>query len=537
MLNMKTNKMYKLIYLLVVTSILTASCKKDFLNRPPEDQLAFDSFDEVALTQYTNFLYGRPWFDFHDKTIYAIGDQAGGNLTGFGNDYLGFTDWSASGNSARLADGWKSLYSVIAHSNIIINQIPLKAKLVPAPAMAKAVAEARFFRALAYFYLVRIWGPVPIIESSDDAITSPNKRRIITDHVFRYIVDDLKKAESVLPLRSSYGSVSDRKRISKGAAQALLAKVYLYTKDYTNAKDYAQKVITSNEYGLLGLDYATNETFNTLFSLKASEGSAFDNKENIFSLQWSKMNSDFSNWGVQNTQQAYFALNGFITGSWDGWAAVRPTFNLIDAYTPQDLRRKATFMQLFDSYPDLHLDSSGVIKNPYVMYPTQPAATGYTRTAIKKYVVGGSATNGAQVGPMNTPMQSYILRYSDVLLIYTEAVMAGSGSTSDVTNYNKVRQRAGLAPKASVSIDELFDERRLEFAIECDRWFDLTRMDRTKATQILNTTNRAGYLNGYPDNTRGSQTFTISASQFTWQYPSGEISKNPDLMQAPVNFY
>jgi hypothetical protein len=531
---------YKIIVLLVAVMLVGASCRKDFLNRPPEDQLAFDNFDENALLQYTNFLYGRPWFDFHDKTIYAIGDQAGGNLTGFGNDYLGFNDWSAAGNSARLADGWKSLYSVIAHSNIIVNEIPQKAKLVPKPAMDRAVATARFFRSLAYFYLVRIWGPVPIVESSDDAITNPNKKRIVTGDVFRYIIEDLKKAENDLPLRSALPGGKERNRVAKGAAQALLAKVYLYIKDYPNAKTYAEKVISSAEYGLLGLDFATSETYTSLFTLKATDNSAFDNRENLFALQWAKMNSDFSNWGVQSTLQAYFACNGYITGSWDGWAAVRPTFNLIDAYEPNDLRRKATFMQLFDSYSELSLDSSGKIKNPYVMYPSHPAASSYTRTAIKKYVVGGPATNGANVGPMNTPMQTYILRYADLLLIYAEAILGASVSTSDVNAlnaFNKIRQRAGLPTKSSITADDIFNERRVELAIEFDRWFDLTRMDRAKATQILNNINRAGYLNGYPDNTRDNLKYSINASQFTWQYPAAEVAKNPELLATPVNFY
>jgi hypothetical protein len=101
---------------------------------------------------------------------------------------------------------------------------------------------------------------------------------------------------------------------------------------------------------------------------------------------------------------------------------------------------------------------------------------------------------------MNTGINTMILRYSDVLLIYAEAVLGTEGSTSDaaaLSAFNNVRQRAGLLPKESITLDDIMHERRVEFAFEGDYWFDIQRQGFAKAKQIIEAQNRgtADYRN------------------------------------------
>ncbi|MCU0354734.1 MAG: RagB/SusD family nutrient uptake outer membrane protein, partial [Cytophagales bacterium] len=126
-----------------------------------------------------------------------------------------------------------------------------------------------------------------------------------------------------------------------------------------------------------------------------------------------------------------------------------------------------------------------------------------------KYVVGTPEDNGGVGGGMKTFINTNILRLADVYLMAAEAIMGTGGSTSDakaLEYYNRVRTRAGLPVKSTVAFDDLLKERRLEMAVEADYWFDLLRIDRAKAIQIISQQERGIYGDPFP---------TISSTKFT----------------------
>jgi hypothetical protein len=305
--------------------------------------------------------------------------------------------------------------------------------------------------------------------------------------------------------------------------------VYLFRNDYDSAKTKAAEVINSGKYDLFG-DYAG------MFTNSANN----NNIESLFALQHAITNE----WGSQNSLQAYRAPgNLLITG--DGWSSVIPTLDILSAYESGDMRRRWSVMEHGNVYPAWKPTREGnaafntFMANGYRYDTAQASPLGMktsTRANIAKYVVGPGSSS-EPVLAQKTQICTYILRYADVLLIYAESVLGNNASTSDPTALaalNKVRARAGLAPKTSFTKDEVLHERRVELAFEGDYWFDIIRQGFQKAKQIIESQNR-GYKN---DN--GSETIVRPAfnqNQMLLPIPISEASQNPLLTQPPVAYY
>ncbi|MBL7763957.1 MAG: RagB/SusD family nutrient uptake outer membrane protein, partial [Chitinophagaceae bacterium] len=156
-----------------------------------------------------------------------------------------------------------------------------------------------------------------------------------------------------------------------------------------------------------------------------------------------------------------------------------------------------------------------------------------TRSNIAKYVVGpGKAYGGETVLGMNSGINTMILRYADILLIYAEAILGTEASTTDaaaLSAINKVRERAGLIPLTVVTTDAIMHERRVEFAFEGDYWFDIQRQGFAKAKQIIEAQNR-----GTADY---EQHVTFSEQYMYLPIPAGEILQDPELSKEPVTYY
>ncbi len=504
-------------------TFLLSACRKEFLDRPPIDAITLDNFYSSAAQVNTSTapLYGNPWFDMNDKTLWALGDVAGGNLTTFDGAVVSFKTFDVTADNTRLAEAWRSMFNVIAQSNSIMNNLPTRVSpSVDAALVQRCLGESRFMRALAYFYLVRTFGAVPLIENNLDHVYSPQIPKNTVDDVYKFILRDLEFVEANCPLRSSYGGV-DKARVSSGTAKALMAKVYLYRKDYLEARTKAEEVVNSGEYELMP-EYA--DIFMTKNNVNQTTTA---NKETIFALLWEV---DNDGWGVQNTNQAYFAPSGQnLTGFADGWGSASPSIDLQQAYEPGDKRKKATIMSPGDNYPELRSDKGGY------SYPTTEIPSG-TRASIKKYVVGAPVDNNNKGGFMRTYINTNILRLAEIYLIAAEAIMNGAASTSDakaLEYFNKVRQRAGLPVKTTITADDILKERRVELAVEADYWFDLGRIDRAKAIAILSNQERGTY-GAFPAINSGK--FVPGAEDFIFPIPSAEVSKNSKLIEEPVPY-
>ncbi len=505
-----------------------SSCEDDFTNRPPEDGISLDAYYSTnqQVASATNGMYSRTWFQFSNKFFWAVAEVGSGNMYTGSSDVNAMRNFSLNGSDPELFNGWSSLWSNVAQANAIINF--LEARVGPAVdnnVLQNTIGEAYFMRATAYFYLVRLWGPVPIIQNNLDHVTAPAMNTNRIEDIYTLIEMDYKEAIERLYEKTRTANYGENGRVSKGSAKAMLAKVYLYNKDYTNARLMAEEVINSGEFKLLGGSALPNKSFGDLFTYAGN-----NNEESIFALQW-KGDGNYGSASNCNTQ--FGISNGSISTSNATYGGVfGPSQDILNLYSSSDVRRKETIMLPGDVYPSIKA-KIGSNYGPLVVPAADLIGGQGAGAAIKKYCLG--VVNGDVTGPadgwamMNN--NTYIMRYAELLLIHAEAVLAGGSSTADASalkSLNAVRNRAGLNSVSSFTFDDLFTERRKELAFEGDYWFDLGRLPRAKAIAIMSAQNRG--------NMWGAEYFTPDEADFSLPYPTNDVIKNPKLLEAPVPY-
>lgn len=532
---MKTFNFIKKSGLLLITSIALSSissCSNDFTDRPSEDAIGVDNYyknnDQVKTA--TDALYYKPWFQFGNKFFYAIGEIGSGNMYSGSADVAAMETFNMTSSDAEMASAWSSFWSSVAQSNFLINNLQTRvAPEVSQDVVNNALGEAYFMRATAYFYLVRLWGPVPIIENSLDYTTNPRINNNRVEDVYELITRDYTKAISLLDNKVRTSNYANNAKVSKGSAKAMLAKVYLYLKDYAKAKQLAGEVISSGEFKLLGgtSQYSiSNKSFGDLFKYTNN-----NNEESIFAIQW-KGDINYGNANNANTQFGISTATLSTSNATYG-GVFAPSQDILTLYDTNDIRRNETIMFPGNEYPDMKVKVGANYKVGFTVPAADQIGGQGAGAAIKKYCIG--IVNGNTTGPIDgwamMNNNTYIMRYADLLLIYAEATLAGAGSTSDATAliaFNAVRNRAGLSPVASFTFDDLFKERRKELAFEGDYWYDLGRLPRTQAIAILSAQNRGDMW--------GAKYYTPKESDFLLPYPAADVIKNPKLLEPPVAY-
>lgn len=522
---------YKLLGMIVAFGFVTASCSEDFANRPPEDSISLDAYysNDAQVASATNGMYCRTWFQFNNKFFYAISEVGSGNMYTNSSDVNAMRTFSINGSDPELVQGWSSLWANIQQANAIINFLEARVGPGVSPAVLQnTVGEAYFMRATAYFYLVRLWGPVPIIENSIDYIDKPQINTNRVEDVYTLIEKDYQAAIERLNDKTRGSSYSNNARVSKGSAKAMLAKAYLYMKNYAGAKQMAEEVINSGEFKLLGGSQLPEKTFGDLFTYPNN-----NNEESIFAIQW----VNDGNYGSGNNCNTQFGISSAnLTTSNTSYGGVfGPSQDVLDLFDTSDLRRHETIMFPGDTYPTIKvLVEGGTVQQiGFTVPPAEEIGGQGAGAAIKKYCIG--IVNGNETGTIDNwaMMQNntYIMRYADLLLIHAEATLAGGGSTSDagaLASFNAVRNRAGLASLTSITQDDIMLERRKELCFEGDYWFDLGRLPRAQAISIMAAQNRGNMFT--------EEFYTPTEADFTLPYPDNDVAKNPLLTEPPVPY-
>ena len=354
-----------------------------------------------------------------------------------------FVDLNYTSLNTIIYAAWRDHYIGIGRSNLILEHLPDAA--IQQSRKDQFEGEAKFLRALFYFNLVRLFGGVPLVTHE---VTSPDEGdafpRSTVDEVYNLIISDLTTAVEKLPETYSGGG---RGRATSGAAGGLLGKVYLTRGQWEECETVLQDVIDAGNYRLLD-DYAAVFDYNTPI-----------NAEILFNVQYQSgqtgQGSDF--WWHFGPAQGGSAVYGSGGGTGDG--RNMPTEDMDNAYEEGDLRKDF-------SMQDHYTRSDG------------------TRTDVR------FITKFKQYGaiPGDSDVDFPVLRYSDVLLMYAEALVEQDRVADGLEFVNQVRNRAGLDP-VSVSNQEaarrlIAQERRVELAFEFHRWFDLVRTGRYIETMV-----------------------------------------------------
>lgn len=515
---------YRNLLVMLSMAMLVFACSDEFLDRPPEDSFNVADFyqTEAQVNAATNALYTRPWFEFISNVAWCIGELSSGNGRTWDPRNADFVNFAVTGEHGTLTQAWVSLYAVIAQANSVINTLPTAAGPdVPQAVVDNAIGEARFIRGVAYFYLVRIFGAVPIIANNNDFVLEPVVPRNLVEDVYEFVKRDFQFAANNCYEKIRGENYAENAKVSSGSAKAMLAKVYLYEQDYVMAYQLASEVIASGEFRLFGGDAEdgdANGSYHDLFKTAND-----NNPESIFAIQW----TNTGQYAEGNSLQSLFAQAG-ITGFADGYSAIGPSLDLQAAYEDvnMDQRYYSTIMAPGAFYPDLN---GGFTVGDNIDHQG-------TNVGIKKYVIGTAASNGGGAF-QSYPNNTYILRYAELLLIHAEAAIAGGGSTAEgIRSFNKVRRRAGLGDMANPTLDDVFNERRIELAFEFEFWYDVVRRGPAFAMDFLSNTERGTFNDDTTPPTVSSEKFTPSLDNMTFPYPANETQNNPALLDAPVPY-
>lgn len=456
---MKNNHIYYqlriAVYLMPVLLAMTAGCGKSFLDVPPQGQQPSQQFwqSEADATKGVNAIYAnlREWkqVGFAALAIESLGadDTEKGSTPSDASFLTNFDNFSASPTEGQILEFWQGQYQEVNFCNQVIDNIPnIK---MDAALRTRYLAEAKFVRAYANFRLVRAFGDVPLRLHLPKTPDDYNIARTPATEVWTAIEQDLTEAATALPV--SYPA-ADKGRATKGAALSLHAKVAMYQKKWSDVLNYTNQVMQ--------LGYTLFPNYEQLFRIPNENA-----PESVFEIQAQLIpgNADASN-------SQYSQIQGVKEQVGGGWGFNVPTVNLVNAYEPGDPRRDATIIFRGEITPEKDTVSpTGV--NP--------------RFNQKSYVPFKLFVSGYKEG---ADQNIRVIRYAEVLLMNAEAANELGNATQALSSLNAVRLRArngltGILPDITVTEkvalrNAIWQERRVELAMENDRYFDVIRQGR-----------------------------------------------------------
>lgn len=475
----------------LVSIIIFQGCKKSFLDVNPAGNTAASQFWKTQddATKAVSAMYANlhEWSNiaFAPIAVESMGsdDVLKGSTAvdaAFMNDFHNFT---ANSGEGQISDFWGGEYKTINFANQVLDNVP--GISMDATLKNRYLAEAKFIRAWAYFRLVRAFGDVPLRLHVPKNASEYNIPRTPKAQVWAAIETDLTDAAAVLP--QSYGA-ADIGRITKGAALALHAKAAMYQKKWSDVLNLTNQV--------MGLNYTLFPNYEQMFRTNNK-----NNSESIFEIQCALVpnNPDASN-------SQYSQVQGVDGSTGGGWGFNVPSASLVAAYEPGDPRKDATIIFRGETTPE-----GDVI-------PSSGNSTMYNQ---KSYVPFGLYVSGYNEGCQQNKIA---LRYADVLLMNAEANNELGNSAAALIPLEQVRARAragnnAILPKVTTTDKAalrtaIYNERRVELALEFDRYFDVIRQGR--GAEVF-----------------GSRGFTAGKNE-VWPLPQNEIDLSAGtLVQNP----
>lgn len=482
--------------LILFILLLSFGCKEEFLEKLPNNTINTSNFyqtEEDAIAALMGAYQPLQWPKLYNFRIWTTDIWPNDAVVGAGGGEDGrstkdINNQIQTPDNFALLDIMRGPSPGILRSNFLLSKLPdieIDQKL-----KIQIEAEAKFLRALYYFHLVRVFGGVPLLTEPlfpGDNLYLPKNSE---EEIYSLITEDLKFAVDNLPTKKEY-PVEFMGRVPKGAAMALLAKVYLTLENYGPVPELCENIE--------GLGYRLNLNYADNFNVETE-----NSDESLFEIQYTSGGSA-GFWDDRN-QSAWASCfqgprgSGMVAGGW-GW--LHPTQEFVDSYEEGDLRKDVTIFH--EGCPTF----DGKEYNPAW------STTGYN---VRKFLVTKAVCPSVPDNPHNFP----VLRYADVLLMRAEALNELNKTDEALTYLNLVRDRAGLGSKLGLTKEEIKEaiihERRMELAFEGHRWFDLIRIDNGQyAIDFLHS---IGKVN-------------MDREHLLQPIPQQEMDANPNLIQNP----
>lgn len=484
-------KRYSII-LSVLVLFTIAACSENFLQVSPVDQKVVEEFYQTPEDAFEGLVAA---YDVLQEGGYGhillmteiASDNSfagGGKSDGFG---LLRWDWFEAQNDQNAA-AWEKYFRGIYRSNVVLSKLEEVNWGKQQELQNKYEAEARFLRAYYYFDLVRLFENVPLITQPLEA-GQYDQPQASPDSVYKQIAVDLKFAIENLP-SVPYQQIDPQNygRVTKWAAEALLGRVFLFYTDYYEKNDLAG-VVTAKEARSY-IDDVINDSGHALVDKYKNlwRASSFisetyvgeNNIETVFAIKYTY--KDYGNWNGANNGNRWQKFIGIRTQDIypyaGGWGAATVNPELWNAYKPGDTRRNATIINIEQEIPKF----SPVDQRQYTGYAWKKFAPTLDENGQSTVVnLGG---NEQLDGFDDLP----VIRFADVLLMGAELHLLAGGSKALAQKYfNRVRDRAfqDQNHRKPVSYEAIMHERRLEFAFEGQRYWDVIRQSMNKANRVL----------------------------------------------------
>ncbi|HEX8428478.1 RagB/SusD family nutrient uptake outer membrane protein [Hymenobacter sp.] len=435
------SSIYHLFFAVVLgASALSISACNDLLEPTPVQQLPDNRAitDAGSARSATIGVYDRVQ-TYYQLNWPVLGFLPGENVrfNGTLNQFLQIDQNQLSADNVLVTEAWTQMYQAVNGANNVIAALPeLTDPLLPATEKDQLLGEAYFLRALVYFDLGRGWGGVPLVLTpTRTKENGRGLRRSTLAATYDQVLADLTQAETLLP------DATTRNRAVKASARALRARLHLYRQQWSAAETYATQLIGSSNYRLVT-------------PYRAISTAPFLSNEAIFELTFS--NSD-------------------ANSMWNNWfpSALGGQFN-------------------FQPVPAA------------IALLNDPTVGGSRSTLLATTTIAGASVTYGNLYSRSAQRDdpSYVLRLAEQYLIRAEA-RARQGKLSEaLADLNAVRSRAGVPASTAATTEQLLlaieNERRVEFAFEADRWFDLVRTGR--ADDVLGVTDQRRWLFPIPFN-------------------------------------
>lgn len=489
---------------LLLSTLLTAC--NDFLTTPPQGQIGVAAVqaDPAAAQNLVTGVYNIMWeggmhgFDYIGMTNIASDDADKGSSPADGaNTYGTFDNLNMTPGVGNINNVWATYFRAIARANQALALIPQSA--ADQTTRNQLEGEVRFLRAYFYFNLVRFFGGVPLIETVPpiESINDASlQTRATREAVYARIVADLRFAATVLPVKTQ----ATTGKATKAAAMAMLAKVYLYQKNYQQAYTLTDSII-KNQVGV----YSLLPNYANIWREVGANSS-----ESIFEVQTG------INLACNAAIPIYVVSQGPRAGGRRGWADLgfgfgTPSASLVSEYEPNDARRAATIMFINPAptgtvlWDGFRVPSRDSVENDRYNYKAY-----HSRTAERNCGVND-----------RLPKNLRIMRLGEVLLIHAEAAFALNNAADALTDINRLRTRAGLPAQTTIDRLKIWHERRVELAMEHDRFFDIIRQEDVQPGRAV----QAFAAHGKTFVKGKSEVFPIPQTQI--QLSGGVLTQNP----------
>jgi hypothetical protein len=482
-----------------LVALISNSACDDFLTVIPEDKQVLETYytSESAINANTASLYSAMvWQNFGLNFMWMAGDELSGDLYYTYDQEGQFYYMTFQNGNTFLNQGWNGLFKVVSYCNNIINGMPAAARSngISETVINRALAEARCIRGITYYFLTEYWQDVPIITNNN--ISGGSVVRHKQSSIYEFIRRDLEFAKNNLPAKPFQPG-----RCSATTATGMLAKLHLTMASHLQDANSAQNFEIAKNYAASVISESGLQLYSDLSTMFYPSGNNSD--ESLFAIQCTN-----DGYGYGNGRNVSLSRSSIITKGASWGAGKGPTLSLQETFEKGDLRRYYTYMRNGDHYNNL---GGGGYTYANFSEDETTESSNEMLAHVRKYVIGANEDCDGKAGVSNQDAGNniYMLRLSDVYLVYVEACIGSGTSTTDalaLSAYKMIRERAGLDAKEEITYNDLIKERRVEFALESINFFDIKRMSYRSIPMALT------YLN----NMKRERQY-IANGQYTWQ--------------------